>query len=184
MHKLMKSRLAQPRSQGPWLHQGNTPSYFETLRTSQQKDVQLPRGWTTSNTHSLSLWLLSLLLSVDTWGFCTLATTDRQRDLLHRQDCCGSSGTHSPCPAQYKGVLNHDHRSQFRTLRVVVLATVFTPCKQILNVRGHSVQGKRNPKTTNLGKVTLMQQSSWDVCWHKDKQRYSRYRSLVTTATL
>ena len=39
----------------------------------------------------------------------------------------------------------------------MVLAAVFTPCKQTLNVRGVNVQGKRNLKTTKMEKGALIQ---------------------------
>lgn len=54
-------------------------------------------------------------------------------------------GGRSPCPAQHEGVSDRDHGAQLRTLRVVVLAAVFTPCKQTSSVRADG-EGRGAPK--------------------------------------
>lgn len=54
-------------------------------------------------------------------------------------------GGRSPCPAQHEGVSDRDHGAQLRTLRVVVLAAVFTPCEQTSSVRADG-EGRGAPK--------------------------------------
>lgn len=78
-------------------------------------------------------------------GRQALPALDMQTTLLGRQDNKTSSGGHSPCPAQHKGVFDHDHWAQLGTFRVVVLAAVFTPCKQTSD-RQRTHAGRETPK--------------------------------------
>lgn len=62
-----------------------------------------------------------------------------------------SPGSHSPGPAQHEGVLDHDHGAQLRTLGVVVLTAVFTPCKQTPESGRDTRQPPLGPKPRRLG---------------------------------
>lgn len=74
-------------------------------------------------------------------------------------------GGHSPGPAQHKGVFDHDHWAQLRTLGVVVLAAVFTPCRQTASVRGRGTRGHRWAPTQWGRPTVLPTNTKW--CKHR-----------------